>query len=207
MYDSPFVRRVAISMQLLGMDYEHRNWSVGADQAQIRRYNPVGRVPTLVLDDGESLIESAAILDYLDERAGPERALLPAHGAERRRGLQLMALATGAAEKAVAQLYEHAFRPTEKRHDPWLQRCREQMHDALAALDAAAASVIAPDWLLGVRFSQADITVSCATTLIREALDLDLSAYTNLMRLVDRCEALPVFATIRQPFFTPEQAP
>ena len=45
MYDSPFVRRVAVSMQVLGLAYEHRNWSVGKDFDKIRRYNPLGRVP------------------------------------------------------------------------------------------------------------------------------------------------------------------
>ncbi|HEY1075478.1 MAG TPA: glutathione S-transferase family protein [Fontimonas sp.] len=100
MFDSPFVRRVAVSMKLLGLDFEHRNWSVGKDQAEIRRYNPLGRVPTLVLDDGEALAESFAILDFLDQSVGPARALLPASGRERRDALQLMALASGAAERA-----------------------------------------------------------------------------------------------------------
>lgn len=84
MFDSPFVRRVAVSMKLLGMEFEHRDWSVGRDQTQIRKYNPLGRTPTLMLADGETLIDSSAILDYLDERAGAERALLPRSGAARR---------------------------------------------------------------------------------------------------------------------------
>ncbi len=74
MFDSPFVRRVAVSMHLLGIPFEHRNWSVGKDFERIREFNPLGRVPTLVLDDGEALIESAAILDYLDDFVGPARA-------------------------------------------------------------------------------------------------------------------------------------
>jgi hypothetical protein len=77
MFDSPFVRRVAVSMNLLGMAFEHRNWSVGKDFDLIRQFNPLGRVPTLVQPDGEALIESTAILDLLDEHAGPDRALLP----------------------------------------------------------------------------------------------------------------------------------
>ena len=99
MFDSPFVRRVAVSMRLLGLPFEHRDWSVGRDFERIRAFNPLGRVPTLVLDSGEALLESAAILDYLDERAGAERALLPAAGVARRTALRLMAIATGAAEK------------------------------------------------------------------------------------------------------------
>ena len=77
MFDSPFVRPVAISMKMLDIPFEHANWSVGKDFERIRDYNPLGRVPTLVLDDGEALIETSAMLDYLDERSGPERALLP----------------------------------------------------------------------------------------------------------------------------------
>ena len=60
MFDSPFVRRVAVSMQLVGKTFEHRNWSVGKDFERIREHNPVGRVPTLVLDDGEALPEFAS---------------------------------------------------------------------------------------------------------------------------------------------------
>ena len=71
MYDSPYVRRVAISMKLCGIAFEHADWSVGADFERIRQYNPLVRVPTLVLDDGEVLFESAAMLDYLDELVGP----------------------------------------------------------------------------------------------------------------------------------------
>src|ERR1039457_4879537 len=111
MFDSPFVRRVAVSMNLLGMPFEHRNWSVGRDFELIRQFNPLGRVPTLVQPDGEALIESAAILDYLDDCAGPERALLPSTVKDRREALRLMAIAIGAAEKGVSQLYETVFRP------------------------------------------------------------------------------------------------
>src|ERR1700723_1629807 len=106
MFDSPYVRRVAASMNLLGMEFEHRNWSVGKDFELIRQFNPLGRVPTLVQPDGEALIESAAILDFLDEVVGPERALTPRSGGDRREALRIMAVATGAAEKGVAQLYE-----------------------------------------------------------------------------------------------------
>ena len=120
MYDSPYVRRVAISLKLCGIAFEHGNWSVGADFERIRQYNPLVRVPTLVLDDGEVLLDSAALLDYLDEMIGPQRALLPRVGRERRTALKLMAIAIGAADKAREQVYERAFRPPEKRHEPWL---------------------------------------------------------------------------------------
>lgn len=204
MFDSPFVRRVAVSMKLLDMPYEHRNWSVGKDQADIRRYNPLGRVPTLVLDDGEALIESSAILDYLDETAGPDRALLPRSGADRRLALKLMSIATGAADKGVAQLYEGVFRPSEKRHEPYVERCYSQMSEALAELDRYASTLNGKGWLLGERMTQADITVSCAATFLHEALDLNVARSPSLMRQVERCEALPAFREIRLPFFKPQ---
>ena len=65
-FDSPFVRRVAIAMRLYGIAFEHKPWSTFGDADKIAPYNPLRRVPTLVLDDGEALIESAMILDYLD---------------------------------------------------------------------------------------------------------------------------------------------
>src|SRR5579864_277321 len=99
MFDSPFVRRVAVSMNLLQIPFDHRNWSVGKDFELIRQFNPLGRVPTLVLPDGEALIESSAILDFLDESAGSERALLPRSGKERSDALRIVSIAVGAAEK------------------------------------------------------------------------------------------------------------
>ena len=68
-YDSPFVRRVAVALQIYGFDYEHRPWSVFGDAEAIAILNPLRRVPTLVTDDGEALVESACILDWLDELA------------------------------------------------------------------------------------------------------------------------------------------
>jgi glutathione S-transferase len=79
-YDSPFVRRVAIALRLYAMPFEHRPWSTFGDADKIAPFNPLRRVPTLVLDDGETLLESGAILDHLDEMAGPERSLIAARG-------------------------------------------------------------------------------------------------------------------------------
>jgi len=205
MFDSPFVRRVAVSMKLLGIPFEHRNWSVGRDFERIRAYNPLGRVPTLVLDDGEALIESAAILDYLDDISGPGRALIAHSGPERRAALRLMAIASGAAEKGVAQVYEGVFRPAEKRHEPWVERCRAQMHGALAELERACASVGATQWLIGGRMTQADITTTCVFTFLTAALALtpDSAPYPELRAHAARCEALPEFSSTRAVFSPP----
>lgn len=203
MYDSPFVRRVAISLKLLELRYEHKNWSVGRDQAQIRKFNPLGRVPVLVLDDGDVLIESAAILDYLDDRVGRERALLPVTGAPRRQAQLLMALATGAAEKAVQQVYEDFFRPPDKRHPAWVQRLRGQMDGALMLLERVAASIEGDDWLVDEGLTQADISVACAFTYINETLKPDAKLYPALRKHVARCERMPVFKACYAPFEMP----
>jgi glutathione S-transferase len=195
MYDSPYVRRVAISMKLCEIAFEHADWSVGADFERIRQHNPLVRVPTLVLDDGEVLTDSAALLDYLDELVGPQRALLPRVGRERRTALKLMAIAMGAADKAREQVYERAFRPPERRHEPWLARCRTQMHGALAQLERHASERGSGRWLVGERLTQADITVVCGFTFLTEALALSAQAapYPGLRALSARCEALPEF--------------
>ena len=206
MFDSPFVRRVAVTMKLLGLGFEHANWSVGKDFERIREYNPLGRVPTLVLANGEKLFESAAILDYLDELAGPERALLPAAGPERRQALNLMAMATGAAEKGVQQVYEGVFRPEAKRHQPWLDRLRLQMGASLAAIDGSISERGVAQWLVGKRMTQADITAVCAYTFLNDTLRVaaDSVMFHSLATLTARCEALPAFSETRVPFFAPK---
>jgi glutathione S-transferase len=204
MFDSPFVRRVAVSMNFLQVPFEHRSWSVGKDFELIRQFNPLGRVPALVLTDGDTLIESAAILDFLDETAGPERALLPRSGEPRREALRIIAIAVGGAEKGVLQVYENAFRPPEKRYRPWVERCHTQTHAALAELDRLC-QVRGGEWLIGNRITQADITVACAYTFLSDALDInrDAVAYPALGALVARCEALPEFRSAKADWFAP----
>ena len=206
MYDSPFVRRVAVSMGLLGIGFEHANWSVGRDFERSRTHNPLGRVPTLVLDDGEALLESGAILDHLDELAGPSRALLPPSGTARRAALRLMAIGTGGMEKAVAQVYEVAFRPAEKRHAPWVERCRVQMLAAATELERACAARGPGGWLVGGRISQADITATCAFTFmsITGLLAADAARFAAWSAHAARCEALPQFQAIRAEWSAPQ---
>src|SRR5579872_413591 len=133
-YDSPFTRRTAIALHIYGLAYEHRPWSVWADADKLATFNPLRRVPTLVLDDGEVLIESGAILDALDEMAGPERALIARAGPDRRKALRVCAFATGLADKALSLFYEGLL------HDAPSQvvadRCRAQIGDVLDVLEA-----------------------------------------------------------------------
>ena len=204
MFDSPFVRRVAVSMKLLWVPFEHRSWSIGKDFELIRQFNPLGRVPTLVQPDGETLFESSAILDYLDEHAGPDRALLPRSGEPRREALRIIAAAIGAAEKGVSQVYESAFRPPEKRYRPWVERCHTQMHAALAELDRVCQSR-SSEWLIGDSISQADITVTCVYTFLSDALGInrDGVAYQGLGAIAERCESMTEFRSVRAEWFAP----
>ena len=191
MFDSPFVRRVAVSLQLLGLPFEHRNWSVGKDFELIRQFNPLGRVPALVRSDGEVLIDSAAILEFIDEAVGPERSLLPPSGDARRRALHIVSLALGAADKGVLLLYETIFRPADKHYVPWIERCRNQMHGALAEIDHLAH---AREWMVGGRMTQADITATCVFSFLCDALNVSqipggLSGLERDQRSAGRCIA------------------
>ena len=203
MYDSPYVRRVAISLSMLGMEFEHRDWSVGKDAAKIREFHPQGRVPVLVLDDGEALTESSLIIDWLDRLPGHEHALLPASDPQRRDALKLIALAVGALDKGILLVYERIFRPVELHHAPWLQRCLTQSKASLAELDRICSERTDRTWLVGDAMSQADIMLACAATYLSDAVPIDLSAFPALKARVDRYEALPVF---RQ-FYTAFDAP
>jgi glutathione S-transferase len=205
MFDSPYVRRVAVSMMLLDIAFERRNWSVGKDFERIRQYSPLGRVPALVLDDGEVLSESAMILDYLDDRVGRARALLPASGQPRRDALKLMALTTGAADKGRDQIYERVFRPREKQHEDWVTRLKVQMHGALGEVERYCAGRAEDQWLVGDAMGQADITATCAFTFLNEALvDAGIAKrYTRLSKVAERCEMQAPFKRTHTPFFTP----
>ncbi len=207
MFDSPFVRRVAVSMNLLKLPFEHRNWSVGQDFELIRQFNPLGRVPALVQPDGDTLIDSAAILDFLDEAVGPERALLPRSGETRREAMRVIAVAVGGAEKGTMQVYESAFRPPEKRYRPWVERCHHQMHAALGELDRLC-QVRGDEWLIGNRITQADITAACVHTYLSDALGINREtlAYPALGALAARCEALAEFQTSKADWFAPAKS-
>jgi glutathione S-transferase len=201
MLDSPYVRRVAISMRLLDLPFEHLNWSIGKDQDRVKELNPLGQVPILVLDDGEPLVDSATILDYLDDRVGPERALVPRTGEARRRVMAATTLACGLADKARLQMYELLFRPASLRHPPLLARLHGQMLEAAAELEKLCASSTMP-YLFGGEISQADITLGCAVTYATETVKLDLPLPAIRARCA-RLAELPAFREIYLAFDAP----
>jgi len=189
-YDSPFVRRVGVSLIVLGIPFERQLLSVFSNAEEMRAFNPLVRVPALVLDDGECLIDSAAILDYLDETVGPQRALMPAGGKARRDGLQKIVLATGVSDKAIAITYERR-KPAAKIDETWIARCRGQQAAALAELDRRCAAAERD----GARPMQPEITA--ATMLgylrLRQPETLPAGRYPALEALSARAEAHPAF--------------
>jgi glutathione S-transferase len=201
-YDSPFVRRVAIALGLYGLPFEHRPWSTFGDADSIAPFNPLRRVPTLVFEDGEALIESTAILDYLDELAGSDQAMIASHGPERRQALRICALATGLADKAVSLVYERVLRKEPSKI--WVERCEAQISGVLDVLENERAAITSPFWF-GERIGHADIMVACALRFTGEAHPALFRAarYPALAAHAARCEALPVFLETVQKFNPP----
>jgi glutathione S-transferase len=122
MLDSPYVRRVAICLKLLKLDFEHRPVSVFRDFEEFRKLNPVVKAPTLILDDGQSLMDSTLILDYVTAIAGPVATSTADHADDRLGATRLTGLALAACEKTVQIVYERNLRPAEKQHEPWIDR-------------------------------------------------------------------------------------
>ena len=201
-YDSPFVRRVGIAMTLYGFDFEHRPWSTFGDGDLIVPYNPLRRVPTLVLDDGEVIIESAYILDYIDERKG-EGGLIARSGPERRKALYYIALAMGFSDKCVALFYERELHSVTS--DIWFNRLNVQIGAVLDRLEAIRAGV-RTGWLFGDRLSHADIALGCALRHARDAHGdhIDWARWPALAAHSATCEDLDVFKTVSQPFIGPQ---
>mgnify|MGYP001405835029 CR=1 FL=1 len=201
-YDSPFVRRVGIALTLYGLPFSHRPWSTFGDADKLRPYNPLTRVPTLVLDTGEALIESHAILDYLDSLVPAERALFPQAEPARRQALKVAALATGLGDKAVSLFYEK--RMHKEVSEAWANRCGAQIVAVLGVLEADRASR-ATDYWFGDRIGHADIVVVAVLGFVTEAHPglVSLADFPGLNAYAARLEALPVFQAIKQPFIPP----
>lgn len=201
-YDSPFVRRVGIALTLHGHAFEHRPWSVFGDTERLRPLNPLVRVPTLLLDDGEALVESHAILDHLDDIAPPEKALIARSGAERRRTMKVIALAMGAAEQAVGLFYERRLHAAVS--DVLVDRRRSQILGTLATLERDRAARPGSTWFGGA-LGHADIAVAVMFRFVIEAHPGLIADGTvpALAAHAEACEALPVFRAIAQPFIPP----
>ena len=189
-YDSPYVRRVGVSLHLLAIPFELQALSPFSQANELRRIASIGRMPALALDSGEVLIESSAILDFLDEVSGLGRALIPSRGQERQKHLRILASATAACDKAIAINYERR-RPAEKIFDDWLTRCRDQLDAALAEVERFKAL----DWPNHDRLMQIDVTTACMYGYVKRVVPdgLPEGKYPNLDGISQQCEMAPAF--------------
>lgn len=193
-YHSPFVRRTGVVMKTLGMKFEKQDLSTADDAPEIRKFNPVGRVPSLALDNREGLVDSAAIIDYVLEVADPDGRLLPKSGSDRRTVLRTAAIGQGAMDKAVASVYERTRRPKDKVFSDWVDMLDGQTASALAALEALAVSD--GEWMHGDGMTLADINAVVVFDQIGRSVPYLLKAdpYPALAAMSARCNRLPAFA-------------
>jgi len=180
-----------VTLNHFGMAFERNVVSAIGDEKERERANPVGRVPALILASGETLIDSVAILDYLDELAGLDRALVPPKGEPRRAALRQIAIATGAIDRAMAANAEQ--RRPGPQHDP--ERLERLLRQARQGFDALERDLDGSAWFDGTELGQADITAATGFTFVNHIFPQTLDAATlpSLARLTERCEMLPVF--------------
>jgi glutathione S-transferase len=191
MLDSPYVRRVAISLAVLGLPFEHHSVSVFRHFDEFAKINPVVKAPTFIEDDGTLLIDSSLILDHIDHKVESGRRLMPEEAGARLQALNLTGFA--ATEKAMQTVYERNLRPQEFQFEPWVERVQKQMHAAYAELETRLAG--RDGWLFGERLMQPDITIAVAWRFTQFMLPgvLDAARYPALAAFSERAEALPVF--------------
>jgi glutathione S-transferase len=193
MLDSPYVRRVAISLQLLGLRFEHRSISVFSTFAQFQQINPVVKAPTLICDDGEVLMDSTLILEYAEALAGSRKSLMPSGVAQRQHALRVIGLALAACEKCAQIVYERNLRPAEKQHEPWVARVRGQLLAAYAALESELQR--RPLAVTSSTIDQAGVTAAVAWHCTQRKLPdvVPAASCPNLQEFSSRAEALPEF--------------
>jgi glutathione S-transferase len=197
MLDSPYVRRVAISLQLLGLPFEHRSISVFRTFEQFKGINPVVKAPTLVCDDGTVLMDSTLMLDYAEVLAaakGTGRSLMPGAPAQRQHALRVIGLALAACEKSVQIIYEQTLRPAEKQHQPWLDRVQGQLLAACAALEAELKRV--PPAATSDTIDQAGLTCAVAWQFMQQTRPglVPVADHPVLQAYSEQVEQLPEFA-------------
>jgi glutathione S-transferase len=193
MLDSPYVRRTAISLKLLGIPFEHRSISVFSTYEAFSWINPVVKAPSLVCDDGEVLMDSTLILDYAEALAAGNRSLMPKALAERQHALRAIGLALAACDKTVQIVYERELRPPEKQHAPWLDRVRGQLAAAYAGLEAEVQR--RPFVVSSEAITQAAVTSAVAWQFTHMLIPgvVDIAAHPALEALSKSAELLPEF--------------
>jgi glutathione S-transferase len=194
-YDSPFVRRVAVTLNHYHMPFTRQPLSVFGDMKEMRDINPLVRVPALILESGETLIDSNAIIDYLDETAGPARALTPNHGPLRLKVLQVVALASGAMEKTMALFFERYFHNAKTISRDWETRLVSQLSAGFVELEKQCGT----PWFIDLHMSQADVCVGCLIGYVKLRVPeaFPPNKYPKLHALSLHCEMREEFVKAR----------
>lgn len=192
MLDSPYVRRVAISLQLLGLRFEHQSLSVFRTFTQFQQINPVVKAPTLVCSDGEVLMDSTLIMEYAEAVAHP-RSLMPVKLDDLQQSLRVIGLALAACEKSVQIVYERGLRPPEKMHQPWVTRVTGQLLAAYGALEEEVSHH--PLVITSSAISQAGVTAAVAWHFTQQMLPevVPATGYPSLVAMSAKAESLPEF--------------
>lgn len=189
--DSPYVRRVAVSARFLDIEFEHREISIFREYEHFLSINPLVKVPTLICDDGEVLVDSSLIIDWFETLAG--RSLMPRDAEARLRALKMIGTALVAMEKAVSLIIELGQRPAEKVHEPWIERITTQLDNAIALLDRSVG--VGNQWFGGSLPNQADITTAITWSFVQNKMPerVPPAQYPGLAAFSERAEALAEF--------------
>jgi len=180
---SPYVRKVRIVMADKKLDYRLELENVWASDATIQQYNPLGKVPCLLMDDGGALFDSRVIVEYLDTLS-PVSRLIPQQGRDRAAVKCWESIADGILDACVTVVKEQQ-RPQVQQSPEWIER---QLGKVIASLNAMDASLGDHAWCMGVNYSLADVAVGCALGY----LDLRFPSlewrdeHANLTRLYDK---------------------
>lgn len=189
--DSPFVRRVAATMTHYGLSFDRHLLSVFGDREEVMRLNPLGKVPALILDDGETLIESAVIIDFLDDLAGEKIALTPRSGARRRVILRVAAIAAGVSERTVQLRSETVWRPLHLQNPEFIETYISSIRSSLDFLERT----IEGEWCCGDGPTHADFALTAGLGHLTARVDefADLSLWAKLSAIQDAGEKLEAF--------------
>jgi glutathione S-transferase len=187
---SPYVRKVRIVLaeKKIECDFELSNpW---ADDTRVPDYNPLGKVPALVLDDGRCLYDSRVIVEFLDN-VSPVNKLIPASNRERSEVRRWEALADGVVDAGSAARLENA-RPEGEKSPAWVKRQMGKISAGLAAMDRDLGD---KPWCTGNDYTLADIAVgACLGWLEFRFGSMDLrEEHSNLGRLLDKLANMPSY--------------
>jgi glutathione S-transferase len=155
---SPYVRKVRVVLAEKKIDYQYVRDDVWSPQSVVLHSNPLGKVPTLVTDDGAAVFDSRVIVEYLDT-VTPIARLIPPSGRERVEVRCWEALADGLLDAAILIRIESTQRPEALRSADWVARQTGKVDAALAAM---ASGLEDKPFCSGGKYSLADIAVGCA---------------------------------------------